>query len=234
MCKEKRYQKYQIEVVYTNGDKEVLKLAGINTESYSKMLDVYKSVKDKYKNEAIAIKFLGITKNNGLEVLFTKEFKENINNDLERDFVEIAKEISDKLLLISKKIKHDDTMARMMDKKRDVMLHRLRNFTGDETDKINFFNELQDIELKRDWYKNQHVLEQEFINNHDNYNFKYKVGNFSELTFDEAKRLKIYEEKIVNNLHKDTKCMENKYNNVFYNESNNTIYGYNNSIRKAI
>lgn len=246
MCKERKYEKYQIEVVYLNGDKETLKLAGINTNSYTKMIEVYKNVKEKYSDEAKEIKFLGVTKDDQLEILFTKEFKNKINTDLDKDFIDIAHEVAEKFNLLSKKLTHDEKMMSAMDKKIDVILHRLRLFKGNNEEKIELFNLLQELEIKRTYYKNQHLLEKEFLDKYKNVdmNFihirnifksvKHKENKLKELTFEVAKEKNVYEEKIVKNKKKDVEAMKKVYNNVYYNEGNNICYGYNNAKQEAI
>lgn len=173
MCKERKYEKYQIEVVYLNGDKETLKLAGINTNSYTKMIEVYKNVKEKYSDEAKEIKFLGVTKDDQLEILFTKEFKNKINTYLDKDFIDIAHEVAEKFNLLSKKLTHDEKMMSAMDKKIDVILHRLRLFKGNNEKKIELFNLLQELEIKRTYYKNQHLLEKEFLDKYKNVDMNF-------------------------------------------------------------
>ena len=137
-------------------------------------------------------------------------------------------------------------MMSTMDKKIDVILHRLRLFNGNNEEKIELFNLLQELEIKRTYYKNQHLLEKEFLDKYKNVdmNFihirnifksvKHKENKLKELTFEVAKEKNVYEEKIVKNKKKDVEAMKKVYNNVYYNECNNICYGYNNAKQEAI
>ncbi|NFH40747.1 hypothetical protein [Clostridium sporogenes] len=82
MCKEykRKYQEYLITITYLNGDKENIKYKGINTSSYNDMLNLYRDIKEQYKNESVIIDFIGKSSDGELGILFQKKI---INKDAE-------------------------------------------------------------------------------------------------------------------------------------------------------
>jgi hypothetical protein len=96
----KKYQKYKINVQYLNGDIEDINMAGINTSSYSKMLEVYHRIKNTYADKVKIINFIGIDQEGNMHIKFTKEIKHKGRDDLKQDINEILDNISKEILLI--------------------------------------------------------------------------------------------------------------------------------------
>lgn len=163
----RKYNSYKIIIAYTNGDKEEVKLNGINNNSYKETLTLYKQVKEEYLNSSNieTISFIGQTIDGELGVLFTKELnkkdeltiEEFVNNNLNKSVNETCKEIYYSLELIKAQQEKLSSIVGMYDKKRDIILHMILNSdnnrfsTKEELDefKINIYDKLKRNEICR-------------------------------------------------------------------------------------
>lgn len=163
----RKYNKYKIIVSYTNGDKEEVKLNGINNSSYKETMKLYKDVKDEYINlsSVSTISFLGQTLKGELEAMFTKEvnikqeqttedfIEENINKDV-RDTVT---EISDRIQLLKTQKESFYSKVMICEKRRDTLLHMVgmlgnKRFTSKENEiqyKIKMLDDIKRNEIER-------------------------------------------------------------------------------------
>ena len=239
----KKYQKFSIKVEYLNGDCEDINLAGVGHDNYTKVLNVYRNVRDTYEGKARKIDFVGQTKDGELGVIFTKDLRTEIGNkDLKKNVDDIMKNISAEFQLLSNKFSYHRNMINILTKKQDVILHRLEHLSNNtDENKIELLDELINIRKERRWHKEQLEMLEKIANENNingqeiNYKhlsnvFNIKTNNkkYKELTFKEAERCNVYTEK-VNATQKDLNKLHKTYGNVFFNEENNTAYAYNNA-----
>jgi hypothetical protein len=135
---------------------------GINTSSYKEMLQLYKQTKEQYINESVTIDFMGVSDDGQINIFFSKkivgqeEIKENTKP------IDLIKNIQENLdLLIKKETKTKGELG-VWNKKQDITLHRIENFNKANfknqieinNEKLNLFNNLEEIRLKRRAIKN--------------------------------------------------------------------------------
>lgn len=165
MCKEykRKYQEYSIKITYLNGDTEDINYKGINTSSYKDMLNIYKDVKEEYKNESVIIDFIGKTENGELGILFQKkiinkdaELKEYAEKVVNTEIEDIIKDIYNSFKLLNDKRKFTYEQIGIYNKKQDVLLHKIESFENDLGDelKISIFDSLKELRECRRKLKN--------------------------------------------------------------------------------
>lgn len=137
----RKYQSYEIKVVYQNGDLEnisILNETEVDKTSYKEMMRVYLEIKDTYKDKNCNIEFLGSSENGTLDaVLFIKENKEK-KTDTIKNNNPIDKALKDLDIAINnikqRKIFVTDMLS-VLEKKQDFLLHKIETL-DDEGIKI--------------------------------------------------------------------------------------------------
>ncbi|NCI19780.1 hypothetical protein EJM73_09090 [Clostridium botulinum] len=140
MCKEykRKYQEYLITITYLNGDKENLKYKGINTSNYNDMLNLYRDIKEQYKNESVIIDFIGKSADGELGILFQKkiinkdaELKERASKIQKMSLEEILENLINSFNILKEKkqfaIKNRDVYTKEIDIKLHIMEDKERN-----------------------------------------------------------------------------------------------------------
>lgn len=245
----KKYQKYKINVQYLNGDVEDINMAGINTSSHSKMLEVYHRVKNTYADKVKIINFIGIDQQGNMHIKFTKEIKQKGNDELNQDINDIIKNISKQMLLIKAKNFHHHDLIDALNKKEDIKLHELEGLdkiifkNEDEEDKeiLRIGKELKEIRLNRRWHKNQFAIisklgEQKIGNENINFTHlsnvfkpKYNKLQIKPLNMKVAEELNLYKEEYIKDKDKQKQIdkLKKNYERIIIDESENKIIAYN-------
>ena len=249
MCKNRKYQKYAIQVEYLSGDKETINLAGIRTDLYSKMLDVYRSVKVRYEDKAKTISFCGVGNTGELNILFTKEVKQAIDDKdgIRENTKDISKLIADNVLKLKNKYFYHKEMIPILEKKQDVVLHMIEQLKdGSDKEKLKLLEELQEIRKERRWNKTE-LNNIKILQNHnmksDELNFTHLNNIFNDKTIQEsssefefdmriAKKEKLYIEEVYKD-EKQLNKIKKDYERVYLDSTINKIYAYN-KCKKAI
>jgi hypothetical protein len=244
---ERKYQKYKINVQYLNGDIEDINMAGINTSSYSKMLEVYHRIKNTYADKVKIINFIGIDQEGNMHIKFTKEIKHKGRDDLKQDINEILDNISKEILLIKEKNFYHHGLIDALNKKEDLKLHELESL-----DKVKFNNEadedkeilrigkeLKNIRIERRWHKDQFSLisklgEQRIGNESVNFThlsnvFKPRLSKqvIKPLNMKVAEELKLYKEEPIKDKEKQVNNLQKYFEKVIVDEADNRLIAYN-------
>ena len=120
--KTRKFTEYIIQITSVVGDVETITANGINNSNYKDMLDVYRDVKDDYKDLSCKIDFIGKNQDGQVKVLWSKN---NINNEptkKERSYQEIVKEFIDS---IKEKEKQCNYEIKKLDKETSNTLHKI-------------------------------------------------------------------------------------------------------------
>jgi hypothetical protein len=243
----KKYQKYKINVQYLNGDTEDINLAGINTSSYSKMLEVYHRIKNTYADKVKIINFIGIDQDGKMHIKFTKEIKHQGRDELKKDINEIMDSISKELLLIKEKNFYHHGLIDALNKKEDLKLHELESLnennymTKADEDKeiLRIGKELKNIRLERRWHKEQFLiisrLGESKIGN-ENLNFthlsnifknRYNKVEIKPLNMKLAEELNLYKEEIIKDKDKQIEKLKKRFEKIIVDEADNRLICYN-------
>lgn len=161
MCK-KKYDEYILRV---NG--QVINLNGhIDKKNFATMKRYYEKTKEKYSNseEDVIIELCGSLDGEIGNAIYLKEFKSELNEDkdLLKSTDEVVAEVQFLLELLCRKEKYHGDMTGALNKKQDLLLHKIENidlFQGSDGDKINeklrIVNEMQEIRKKRRFNKDE-------------------------------------------------------------------------------
>lgn len=154
MCKERKYDRYVVEIIHLNGNKQIKK--NDNPESYTSMINFYKIIKNEYMNYegVVKINFVGIS-DYERKIIFTKKnsiIEENSKNII--DLLNIIVNASDKLHSV---LENANKKINVMNKEKSNIEHLLiESINAEEIsdeDKLKTFNKLREITLKRRDYK---------------------------------------------------------------------------------
>lgn len=243
----RKYQKYKINVQYLNGATEDINMAGINTESFSNMLQVYHRIKNTYADKVKIINFIGVDESGNMHIKFTKEIKHKGRDELKRDINEIMDNISKEVLLIKDKNFYHHDLIDALTKKENVSLHELegveeRKFkTQEDEDReiLRIGKELKNIRVEKRWHKDQFAI----ISKLQEYNINGKEINFTHLSniFKPknnkiqikplnkklAEELKIYKEEPIKDKINQVEKLRKTFEKVIIDEADNRIICYN-------
>lgn len=243
----RKYQKYKINVQYLNGDIEEINLAGINTSSYSKMLEVYHRVKNTYADKVKIINFIGVDQQGNMYIKFTKEIKHNGRDDLKQDVNYIANDISKKIQLLKDKWFYHSDLINGLTKKEDVKLHELEGikeikFISEEernTIRLKIAIELENIRNERRWHKDQlfiiNKLQENKVGDKE-INFTH-LSNIFKITINKpqmkpinmkiAEELKIYKEEPIKDKESQIIKLRKNYEKIIIDPVENKLICYN-------
>lgn len=159
----RKYQSYLIEVNFHNGNKEKIDMfnsTDINCESYKEMLKVYAEIKEKYKNDNCNINFCGSSEDGCLDVMFTKEIKNEVHiqevveesDKPSKTLLEVMTELELLLETTRERRKNIGLLEGAITKKQDVIHHQAEhakeNKMTDE-EKLKAYNELIEVQILR-------------------------------------------------------------------------------------
>jgi predicted FMN-binding regulatory protein PaiB len=243
----KKYQKYKISVQYLNGDIEDVNMSGINTSSFSKMLEVYHRIKNTYADKVKIINFIGIDQEGNLHIKFTKKIKQQGREELKQDVNYIANDISKKIQLLKDKWFYHSDLINGLTKKEDVKLHELEGikkikFISEEERNIirlKIAIELEDIRNERRWHKDQlsiiNKLQEKKIGDKE-INFTH-LSNIFKITINKpqmkplnmkiAEELKIYKEEPIKDKIKQIEKLKRNFDKIIIDEADNRLICYN-------
>ena len=156
---ERKHLKYTLLIEYLNGDKEEInfKQQEVDNTSYKEMLEIYKEYKEEYKDKCAKIHFVGINETNELNVLFTKEFKNEETKQKEYASIVENTRIKDIVLDIQRynklyedRISYIEQRIGAIEKQKSDVLHVIENKNNpDEKDIVELYKELYGIIKER-------------------------------------------------------------------------------------
>lgn len=129
MCKnskERKYQYYDIKVVNNlNGSTENINLLNedkVDKSNYKKMLEVYRGIKEQYKDQDVTIDFMGVTDDSTMNVMYKKEYSIYGKKETIFDLCNDLDDIIQKFKIVKEQ---SQDLQGTYDKKQDKELHRL-------------------------------------------------------------------------------------------------------------
>jgi hypothetical protein len=243
----KKFEKYKINVQYLNGDIEDINMAGINTSSYSKMLEVYHRIKNTYADKVKIINFIGIDQEGKMHIKFTKEIKHQGRDELKKDVVDIMDNISKEMLLIKEKFFYHSDLIDGLNKKEDIKLHELESLAevkymtevDEDREILRIGKELKNIRVERRWHKNQFAMisklgEQRIGNENINFTHlsnvfkpRFSKQNIKPLNMKIAEELRLYKEEIIKDKTKQLERLQKNFDKIIVDEADNRLICYN-------
>ena len=164
----KKYYGYKLRVV-TEEESKYVKLNGsINQTSYATMVKYYHMTKDKYQNEDCTIELVGVHEDGTIgSVIFSKTFcKEVVEEDKEllTSVDDIVSEIQGLLDLLVRKEEYHKDMICALNKKQDLLLHKIESigsFEGTQEqkkeEKLKIIDSLEETRHERRFNKNEQL-----------------------------------------------------------------------------
>lgn len=186
MCKERKYQYYDIKVT-NNINNSIESISLLNKEdvdksNYRQMLDIYRNIKEQYKNDNVTIDFYGIDDNSTMKILYEKKFNTDDIGDIETS-IDLCNQLNELCDKINKRGKQLSNIQAICDKKEDRLLHKLENLerknmyelTEDEKNNIiQLALDIQSIRIKRRDVKNEQRI-------HGGFKHKNLINNLLEI-----------------------------------------------------
>lgn len=168
----RKYQSYIIEVEFHNGDKEKIDMFNskeVNHENYTEMRNVYKEIKEQYKDKNCNINFYGSSDDSCLDIMFTKVIKNNEESDEPlKNSIKIIEEMESLLGQLKLRSKSLGCYVGAIEKKQDVIHHQAEaslNKPISDEEKIKAFDKLALIEKERRQLKNEQKIIEVLIKN---------------------------------------------------------------------
>ena len=166
--KVKKYHSYKLCITNQSG-KEYIKLNGnVNQTSYATMIKYYHMTKDKYQDEDCTIELVGVHEDGSIgSVIFSKTFCKEIaeeDKDLLRSTDDIVEEIQGLLDLLERKKGYHFDMIAALNKKQDLLLHKIESigsFEGTQEqkkeEKLKIIDSLEETRRERRFNKNEQL-----------------------------------------------------------------------------
>ena len=260
MCKVRKYEYYDIKVTNIENS-SIEKISILNDEkvdkaNYKQMLEVYRGIKEDYKNQNVIIDFYGVSNDSTMNILYEKRFDIISNsNELNADdnMISLCEQLNYVCDKINNKQKQISNQKAIYDKRQDILLHQLENlqrknlYELNEQEKENMLKiaiDIQDIRNQRREVKNESSVFDSLrsrglitkINNLNNQIHKICFSKIEQLN-DTMKKCKQGNEKKLNKYeeipYKDFKDririmkeMQNKFDAVRYDESKKVVFCY--------
>jgi hypothetical protein len=156
-----KYRRYKILVTYLNGNKEEIEYINnkpINTSDYKEMMKVYREVKEQYINLCTTIDFIGVTTDEQLNIIFSKQMTQEENTEDSFELIEQLNEIVNK---IKEKANKVQDLLSLIDKEKSKIEHECFEFVKIEDlideYKIEKYDEYRSLLLKRRAIKNEAI-----------------------------------------------------------------------------
>ena len=148
----KKYNSYEIEVLFINGNKQIKKAK--NANSYADTLKLYRQIKNKYMNKNVTINFIGRNGQNK-KIFFRKQcttIKTDTHNikELIESINQLALELQNQYRCIGDKISYYDKQRSNID---HTCIEAINIESITDQDKIQIFDQLREIQLARRHYK---------------------------------------------------------------------------------
>ena len=165
----KKYYGYKLRVINESEGEKYIKLNGsINQTSYATMVKYYHMTKDKYQNEDCTIELVGVHEDGTIgSVIFSKTFcKEVVEEDKEllTSVDDIVSEIQGLLDLLVRKEEYHKDMICALNKKQDLLLHKIESigsFEGTQEqkkeEKLKIIDSLEETRHERRFNKNEQL-----------------------------------------------------------------------------
>ena len=185
--KVKKYHSYKLYIT-TEDKKEYVRLNGnINQTSYATMVKYYHKTKDKYQNEDCTIEMVGVHKDGTIgSVIYSKTFCKEVveeNKELLTSVDDIVSSIQEMLDLLVRKEEYHKDMICALNKKQDLLLHKIESigsFEGTKEqkreEKLKIIDSLEQTRHERRFNKNErlklnvvnNIVDIEVLKNHFN------------------------------------------------------------------
>lgn len=120
--KTRKFTKYIIQITSVVGDIETITANGINNSNYKEMLEVYRDVKDSYKNLSCKIDFIGKNDDGKIKVLWSKNNIAHEPIKKERSYQDIVEEFINSVMEKEKQCKYE---IKKLDKETANTLHKI-------------------------------------------------------------------------------------------------------------
>lgn len=238
------YELYKLRITNDEGSKDVRINKNVDCTSYKQMIKFYNECKKRNENNSCTIDFVGVTATGEENVMFSKTYCQEVNQDKEllKSTDEIVGEIKHLLGLLERKKDYHNEMLSVYDKKQDVQLHNIENLSKlTDKEKLKVLEELERVRKGRRNNKNEFKklkVVDRIINIHEINELFDKIVipiDEKEYTFLDEKQLEEKEiiKEIKFNSDKDRihkmKQVQGKYNKIKVDSVNKKIICYNNS-----
>ena len=157
-----KYCRYKVLVNYLNGNKEEIEYINnkpVNTSSYKEMMKVYKEVKEQYISLCTSIDFIGITEDEQLNIIFSKQNKQD--EDTTENSFELIERLNEIVNKLNRKSREAQDLLDLINKEKSNIEHKCFEFVEleDLVDeyKIEKFDEYRSLLLKRRIIKDEAI-----------------------------------------------------------------------------
>lgn len=242
------YESYKLKISDDDGERYIKINKNVDTSNYKEMIKFYNELKKRNEEKSCTIHFLGVDKNKIENIMFSKEYKKEVNNDKEllTTTDEIVGDIKHLLGLLERKKDYHHDMRSVLDKKNNIALHKIENirlFEGSKEDlikeKIKIFDEMDKIIEERRTHKEElkklstlrKIIDLDnIIDNFNRVNIPIDETDYKYLTDEVIEEKKILKEYTYRNDKERLNIMkqiENKYSKIVNDSVNNKLICYN-------
>lgn len=238
------YELYKLRITNDEGLKDVRMNKNVDCTSYKQMISFYKECKKRNENNSCTIDFVGVTATGEENVMFSKTYCQEVNQDKEllKSTDDIVGEIKHLLGLLERKKDHHSQMLSVYDKRQDVQLHNIENLSKlTDREKLKVLEELERTRKERRNNKNEFKkikVVDKIVNIHEiNELFDKIIIPIDEKEYKFLDEKQLEEKEIIKeikyNSDKDRihkmKQVQGKYNKIKVDSVNKKIICYNNS-----
>ena len=152
------YKLYKLRITNDEGLKEVRVNKNVDCTSYKQMIKFYNECKKRNMENSCTIDFVGVTATGEENIMFSKTYCQEVNEDKEllKTTDDIVGEIKHLLGLLERKKDHHSQMLSVYDKRQDVQLHNIENLSKlTDREKLKVLEELERIRKERRNNKNE-------------------------------------------------------------------------------
>lgn len=152
------YETYKLKITNDEGIKDVRVNKNVDCTSYKQMISFYKECKKRNENNSCTIDFVGVTATGEENIMFSKTYCQEVNQDKEllRSTDSIVGEIKHLLGLLDRKKEYHVEMLSVYDKRQDVQLHNIENLSKlTDKEKLKVLEELERTRKERRNNKNE-------------------------------------------------------------------------------
>lgn len=152
------YKLYKLKITNDEGIKDVRINKNVDCTSYKQMISFYKECKKRNENNSCTIDFVGVTATGEENIMFSKTYCQEVNQDKEllKTTDEIVGEVKHLLNLLDRKKEYHSGMLSVYDKRQDVQLHNIENLSKlTDKEKLKVLEELEKTRKERRNNKNE-------------------------------------------------------------------------------
>lgn len=243
------YEFYKLKITNDERLKDVRINKNVDCTSYKQMIKFYKECKKRNMENSCTIDFVGVTATGEENVMFSKTYcqEENHDKELLKTTDEIVGEIKHLLGLLERKKDYHDNMQSAVQKKENLLLHKIEvinKFEGTKeellNEKLSIFNQLEKTVKERRIHKseskkigilNKVINIEEISKAFDMVKIPINEEDYKYLSDDLVNKLNIIKEiPYTSNKHriKIMKEIEKKYAKIINDEANRKLICYNN------